>query len=61
VVGRVRSAAYGYTVGQMIARAYLPCELAPDTPLAVEVLGAHVPAELAADALYDGGNLRIRA
>jgi glycine cleavage system aminomethyltransferase T/glycine/D-amino acid oxidase-like deaminating enzyme len=61
VVGRVRSAAYGYTVGQMIANAYLPRELAPDTPLAVEVLGAHVPAELAADTLYDGGNLRIRA
>jgi len=61
VVGRVRSAAYGYTVGQMIANAYLPRELAPDTPLAVEVLGARVPAEMAADTLYDGGNLRIRA
>ena len=40
VVGRVRSAAYGYTVGQMIASAYLPRELAPDTPLTVEALGA---------------------
>ena len=47
VVGRVRSAAYGYTVGQMIASAYLPRELAPDTPLAVEALGAQVPAEIA--------------
>ena len=28
VVGRVRSAAYGYTVGHMIADAYLPVELA---------------------------------
>ena len=61
VVGRVRSAAYGYSVGQMIASAYLPRELAPDTPLAVEALGALVPAEVAADTLYDGENLRIRA
>ena len=61
VIGRVRSAAYGFTVGQMVANAYLPRELAPDTPLAVEALGALVPAEMAADALYDGENLRIRA
>ena len=61
VVGRVRSAAYGYTVGQMIASAYLPRELAPDTPLAVEALGAQVHAELAADVLYDAGNERVRA
>ena len=61
VVGRVRSAAYGFTVGQMIASAYLPRELAPDTPLAVEALGAPVPAEVAADVLYDGENLRVRS
>ena len=40
VVGRVRSAAYGFTVGQMIASAYLPRELAADAPLSIEVLGA---------------------
>ena len=61
VVGRVRSAAYGYTVGQMIASAYLPRELAPDTPLTVEALGAQVPAEVAADVLYDAENVRVRS
>jgi glycine cleavage system aminomethyltransferase T len=61
VVGRVRSAAYGFTVGQMIASAYLPRELAPDTPLGIEVLGRLVTAEVAEDALYDGENLRVRS
>jgi glycine cleavage system aminomethyltransferase T/glycine/D-amino acid oxidase-like deaminating enzyme len=61
VVGRIRSAAYGYTVGHMIASAYLPRELAPDTPLAVEALGAQVPAELADDVLYDAAGTRVRS
>jgi glycine cleavage system aminomethyltransferase T len=61
VIGRVRSAAYGYTVSQMIASAYLPRELAPDTPLTVEALGAQVPADLAADVLYDAENVRVRS
>jgi 4-methylaminobutanoate oxidase (formaldehyde-forming) len=61
VVGRVRSAAYGFTVGQMIASAYLPRELAADVPLSIEVLGGLVAAEVAEDALYDGENLRVRS
>jgi glycine cleavage system aminomethyltransferase T/glycine/D-amino acid oxidase-like deaminating enzyme len=61
VVGRIRSAAYGYTVGQMIASAYLPRQLAPDTPLAVEALGAQVPAAVATDVLYDAENVRVRS
>ena len=61
VVGRVRSAAYGYTVGQTIASAYLPRTLAPDTPLAVEALGRRVPAEISEDVLYDPENSRVRA
>ena len=60
-MGRIRSAAYGYTVGHMIASAYLPQGLAPDTPLAVEALGAQVPAEVAADVLYDAENVRVRS
>ena len=39
VVGRVRSAAYGYTVGRTIASAYLPLTLDLGAPLAVEALG----------------------
>jgi glycine cleavage system aminomethyltransferase T/glycine/D-amino acid oxidase-like deaminating enzyme len=61
VVGRVRSAAYGYTVAQTIASAYLPRALAPDTALAVEALGRHVPAEISEDVLYDPENARVRA
>jgi glycine cleavage system aminomethyltransferase T/glycine/D-amino acid oxidase-like deaminating enzyme len=61
VVGRVRSAAYGFTVGRMIANAYLPIALESETPLTVEALGEHVAAEIAADVLYDPGNARIRA
>jgi 4-methylaminobutanoate oxidase (formaldehyde-forming) len=61
VVGRVRSAAYGFTVGHMLASAYLPRELAADAPLSIEVLGGLVAAEVAEDALYDGENLRVRS
>jgi dimethylglycine oxidase len=61
VVGRVRSAAYGFTVAHMIASAYLPREVAADAPLSIEVLGGLVAAEVAEDALYDGENLRVRS
>jgi 4-methylaminobutanoate oxidase (formaldehyde-forming) len=60
VIGRVRSAAYGYTVGRTIANAYLPAGLAEGTPLAIEALGRAVPAQIAADVLYDPENARVR-
>jgi glycine cleavage system aminomethyltransferase T len=61
VVGRVRSAAYGYTVGRTIASAYLPLTLALHAPLAVEALGRRVPATIADDVLYDPQNARVRS
>ena len=61
VVGRVRSAAYGYTVGHMIANAYLPLGLATGARLTVETLGRQLPAEVGADALYDPENARVKA
>jgi 4-methylaminobutanoate oxidase (formaldehyde-forming) len=61
VIGRVRSAAYGYTVGRTIASAYLPVELAEGAPLEIEALGRRVAAEVAADVLYDPGNARVRS
>jgi glycine cleavage system aminomethyltransferase T/glycine/D-amino acid oxidase-like deaminating enzyme len=61
VVGRVRSAAYGFTVGHMLATAYLPAELAEGAPLAVDVLGDRIAAEVAADVLYDPEHARVRA
>jgi glycine cleavage system aminomethyltransferase T/glycine/D-amino acid oxidase-like deaminating enzyme len=61
VVGRVRSAAYGYTVGRTVASAYLPVTLAADVPLAVEALGRRVPAAIAPDVLYDPEHTRVRS
>ena len=61
VASRVRSCAYGHTVGRTIAFAYLPAELAPGDPVEVEVLGRPHPAAVAERVLHDPENLRIRA
>ena len=61
VIGRVRSAAYGFTVGQNVALAKLPSELSEGTEVQVDVLGELVPAVVAADVLYDPANERVRA
>jgi 4-methylaminobutanoate oxidase (formaldehyde-forming) len=58
VVGRIRSCAYGYTVGRNVAYAYLPVEFEPDAHVAVEVFGRMVEAEVTGDVLYDPGNAR---
>ncbi len=49
VVGRIRSAAFGYTVGRMLATAMLPAEAGPATRVEVEVLGRRVPAVVLAE------------
>ena len=62
VAGRVRSCAYGLTVGRNIAYAYLPAEIGPGTTgVQVEVLGQLVDAEVAEDVLYDPDHLRVHA
>ena len=62
VVGRVRSAAYGHTVGRNVAYCYLPAEIGPGAAgVEVEVLGQLVRAEVADDVLYDPDHLRVRA
>ena len=61
VVGRVRSAAYGFTVRRNVALAKLPAELAEGAEVQVDVLGELVPAVVAADVLYDPGNERVRS
>jgi 4-methylaminobutanoate oxidase (formaldehyde-forming) len=61
LLGRLRSGGYGYTVERNIGLVYLPVELAvTGTPLAVEVFGERVPAQVAPDVLYDPGGARIR-
>jgi 4-methylaminobutanoate oxidase (formaldehyde-forming) len=61
VVGRVRSAAYGFTVARHLALAAVPPGLPEGARVAVEVLGDPVPAEVVADVLHDPENARIRA
>jgi glycine cleavage system T protein len=60
VIGRIRSCAYGFTVGRNVAFAYLPVAYEPGVPVDVEVLGRLVPAEVAPDALHDPEGLRAR-
>jgi 4-methylaminobutanoate oxidase (formaldehyde-forming) len=62
VWGRLRSAGYGYTVRRNIGLVYLPLDLAkPGTRLQVGVFGEMVPAEVAADVLYDPSGERLRS
>ena len=61
IVGRLRSAGYGFTVARTIGLAYLPTEVETGTQLEVEVLGELVGAVVAEDALVDPANERILA
>ena len=61
VAGRIRSAAYGFTVGRNVAFAYLPGEVREGDEGKVEVFGELVPATVAVDVLYDPANQRILA
>jgi len=62
VVSRVTSGGLGYTVGESIAYAYLPAELAsPGTLCEVEVFGERVGATVATEPLWDPKGERIRS
>jgi dimethylglycine oxidase len=61
VIGRVRSAAYGFTVRRNVALAKIPWALEEGAELQVDVLGELVPAVVAPDVLYDAQNQRVRA
>jgi glycine cleavage system aminomethyltransferase T len=61
VVGRLRSAGWGYTVGKHIGFVYLPPAFsAIGTTLEVEAFGARFAAEVAPDVLYDPAGDRLR-
>ena len=51
VVGRVRSAAYGFTVERNVALAKIPASLPEGAELQVDVMGELVPAVVAPDRL----------
>jgi glycine cleavage system aminomethyltransferase T/glycine/D-amino acid oxidase-like deaminating enzyme len=61
VIGRLRSCAYGFTVGRNLALAYLPPTLGPGDRLEVEVFGDLVPAEVAEDVVVDPEGKRMRS
>ncbi len=60
VVGRLRSATYGYGVSRTVGYVYLPREARAGEEMSVDVLGARVPAVVAPDVLHDptGGRMR---
>jgi glycine cleavage system aminomethyltransferase T len=61
VVGRLRSACWGYTVAQHLGLVYLPARLsAIGAPLQVEAFGARFAAAVAPDVLYDPAGARLR-
>lgn len=61
LVGRVTSGGYGHHLGQALALAFLPTELAsPGTELAVPVLGKRRRATVIPDSPYDPANERPR-
>jgi 4-methylaminobutanoate oxidase (formaldehyde-forming) len=61
VVGRLRSAGFGFTVGRNLAYAYLPAEVGVGDAVAVEVFDDLVPAEVGATVQYDPGNAHTKA
>jgi glycine cleavage system aminomethyltransferase T len=61
VVGRVRSAGYGFSVGRNIALGYVPAELDEGAQVGIEVFGELVSAQVAPDTLYDPADERVRA
>jgi 4-methylaminobutanoate oxidase (formaldehyde-forming) len=59
VVGRLRSAAFGYTIGRTLGTAYLPREIAEGAQIEVDVFADRVSGEVAADVPYDPRGLRM--
>jgi 4-methylaminobutanoate oxidase (formaldehyde-forming) len=60
VVGRLRSAAFGYTVRRTIGTTYLPASVAEGTAIEVDVFADRVAGEVAADVLVDPAGDRMR-
>jgi 4-methylaminobutanoate oxidase (formaldehyde-forming) len=60
VVGRLRSAAFGYTVGRTIGTAYLPAGTLEGATIEVDVFADRIAATVAADVLVDPTGARMR-
>ncbi len=60
VVGRLRSVAFGYTVGRTVGTTYLPADVSEGTRIEVDVFADRVPGEVAADVLVDPTGARMK-
>jgi 4-methylaminobutanoate oxidase (formaldehyde-forming) len=60
VVGRLRSAAFGYTVGRTVGTTYLPAGVLEGAEIEVDVFADRVSGEVAADVLVDPSGARMR-
>jgi 4-methylaminobutanoate oxidase (formaldehyde-forming) len=60
VVGRLRSAAFGYTVARTVGTTYLPAGIAEGAQIEVDVFADCIPGEVAADVLVDPSGARMR-
>jgi 4-methylaminobutanoate oxidase (formaldehyde-forming) len=61
VVGRLRSAAFGFTVDRTVGTVYLPASVGEGTAIEVDVFDAREPGFVAADVLHDPSGARMRA
>jgi 4-methylaminobutanoate oxidase (formaldehyde-forming) len=60
VTGRLRSAAFGSTVGRTIGTTYLPASVPEGATVEVDVFADRLTAEVAADVLVDPTGARMR-
>ncbi len=60
IVGRLRSAAFGYSVMRTVGTIYLPASVAEGTPIEVDVFDRTEPGIVAADVLHDPTGARMR-
>jgi len=60
VVGRLRSAAFGHTIGRTLATAYLPRDVAEGAPIEVDVFDARLAGEVGPDVPYDPAGERMQ-
>jgi 4-methylaminobutanoate oxidase (formaldehyde-forming) len=61
VVGRLRSAAFGFTVGRTVGTTYLPVAIPEGAEIEIDVFAARIGGEVAADVLVDPSGSKMRA
>ena len=61
VVGRLRSAAFGYTVGRIVGTVYLPSSVVEGAAIEVDVFDGREAGVVAADVLHDPAGARMRS